>query len=96
MVKYGSNISIVCMAFGAPSPTTAIVLPDNTIDERSYLDSVYSHTVSDDVVNINKFTIISRVLNLSNVRESDSGNYSCVANNINGMAESEFALTVQG
>lgn len=97
MVKYGSNISIECVAFGAPNPTTTIVLPDNTTAERSYLDSVYSHTVSDDVVNINKFAIVSRVLNLNNVRENDSGNYSCVASN--GVAESGFAtfeLIVQG
>ena len=83
-----SNISLLCKLHGNPYFTIEWYKDENKIDERAY-------TISNTTV-IEKYrTIMESILNISNIKRTDYGNYSCKAENKIGTKVDSTLLIVK-
>nr|DBA18217.1 TPA: hypothetical protein GDO54_016492 [Pyxicephalus adspersus] len=77
-----NSVALQCNAYGIPTPTLTWLKDGNSIN---YSDSLELHFLSG-----------GSIMKITRAQLQDSGNYTCLASNIEGRAHKTFILDIQG
>lgn len=86
--SYDENVTLICKVVGNPPPEVAWRFNGRVIELKSFREIRYS--ISENTMDLIKWVNLTII----NVRHSDRGNYTCVAENPGGRDEKSLALAL--
>ncbi|XP_053949567.1 uncharacterized protein LOC128857815 [Anastrepha ludens] len=90
------NITLPCRVEGSPRPNVTWIYNRRAINPNDQRFRVLTSIEQQPLMSIDPAALITTELRIFNVRASDKGMYTCIAENRGGKAEAEFQLIVDG
>ena len=87
-MEAGNTVALTCVGYGDPTVSVTWNMADVQLSNSSGI------TIYDELVTGNGIILVQSILVICGVEETDSGQYSCIVNNVLGNTSVNFDLSV--